>query len=102
LVYPDNIRLGYRSRSRFIKKLNIYENNLKEEIWTQNEYQRHVLPLISFTEHANAKEFRKKIISNIMKTDNRSSRGFEPRDTWRELEQQCAELPVGEPEQLQP
>ena len=65
LLYPDVIRLAHRSRIRFIKKLRIYENKLKSGIWTQKEYQNHVLPLIAFTEHANAKEFRKKIIENI-------------------------------------
>ena len=65
LLYPDNTRLAYRSRTRFTKKLRIYENNLKSGTWTQKKYQNHVLPLIAFTEHANAKEFRKKIIENI-------------------------------------
>lgn len=62
LVYPDQIRLAHRCRSRFIKKLDRYEQNLASERWTQKEYQQHVSPLIAFTEHANAKEFRKKII----------------------------------------
>jgi retron-type reverse transcriptase len=61
LVYPDQIRLAQRSRSRFIKKLGRYDQNLTSEIWTQKEYQQHVSPLIAFTEHANAKEFRKRI-----------------------------------------
>lgn len=63
LLYPDKIRLAHRSRTRFIKKLSIYEINLISGIWTQKEYQNHVLPLIAFTEYANAKEFRKKIIA---------------------------------------
>ncbi len=62
LLYPDDIRLAHRSRTRFTRKLRIYENNLKSGIWSQKEYQNHVLPLIAFTEHANAKEFRKKVL----------------------------------------
>lgn len=65
LLYPDQTRLAHRSRIRFIKKNGIYENNLKFGLWTQPEYQNHVLPLIAFTEHANAKEFRKRIISGL-------------------------------------
>ncbi len=65
LLYPDNIRLAHRSRSRFIKKMRKYENNLKFGIWTQEEYQNHVSPLIAFTEYANAKEFRKNVIYNL-------------------------------------
>ncbi|MCI0495131.1 RNA-directed DNA polymerase, partial [candidate division KSB1 bacterium] len=62
LVYPEQIRLAHRSRVRFIKKLKCYNENLEFGIWSQKEYQHHVIPLIAFTEHANAREFRKKII----------------------------------------
>lgn len=62
LIYPYKTHLAQRSRSRFIKKLEIYENKLLTGIWTQKEYQNHVLPLIAFTEHADAKEFRKRVI----------------------------------------
>jgi RNA-directed DNA polymerase len=65
LLYPDNTRLAYRSRTRFIRKLRIYENNLTSGTWTQKEYQNHVLPLIAFTKYAHAKELRKKIMKNI-------------------------------------
>jgi hypothetical protein len=65
LVYPGKTRLAHRSRTRFIKKLRIYENNLISGKWTQEEYQNHVLPLIAFTEHANAGEFRKKVMANF-------------------------------------
>lgn len=64
LVYPEQIRLAHRSRVRFIKKLKCYKENLELGIWSQKEFQNHVIPLIAFTEHANAKEFRKKIIGD--------------------------------------
>ena len=64
LLYPDKIRLAHRSCGRFIKKYNMYEKNLKSGKWTEKEYQIHILPLIAFTKHANAKEFRKKMIAN--------------------------------------
>ncbi|MGH7598324.1 MAG: hypothetical protein ACREOI_18365 [bacterium] len=47
------------------KKLRRYAENLISGVWTQQEYQDHVLPLIAFTEHAEAKEFRKKIIATF-------------------------------------
>ncbi len=92
LLYPDKIQLAHRSRIRFIKKLRIYENKLRAGIWTQNEYQNHVLPLIAFTEYANAKKFRTKIIAafQIKKGNNH---WFEPGAARWQLEQQCAELP---------
>ncbi|MFH1096023.1 MAG: hypothetical protein V1749_00765 [Candidatus Desantisbacteria bacterium] len=43
----------------------IYGKYLTSGAWTQKEYQNHILPLIAFTEHANAKEFRKKVIANL-------------------------------------
>lgn len=63
LIYPQKIHLSPRSRSRFIKKLKIYENKLLSGVWTQEEYQNHALPLVAFTEHADAKAFRQKVIN---------------------------------------
>lgn len=65
LLYPGRTRLAQRSRARFIKKLRLYEDNLLTGTWTQAEYQAHVLPLIAFTEHAEAKEFRKKVLAHV-------------------------------------
>ncbi|MBN2090008.1 RNA-directed DNA polymerase [candidate division KSB1 bacterium] len=62
LVYPDQVRLAHRSRIRFIRKLRLYENKLLTGIWDQKAYQNHIIPLIAFTEKANAREFRKKMI----------------------------------------
>lgn len=62
LIYPDKIRLTARSRQRFIKKFNTYESNLKTGEWSQSTYQKHILPLVAFTEYADAKNFRRKII----------------------------------------
>lgn len=54
---------AHRSRIRFNKKLHAYEKNLNLEIWSQKEYQNHVIPLIAFTEKANAKGFRKHVMA---------------------------------------
>lgn len=65
LLYPDRTRLAQRSRRRFIQKLRLYADHLISGVWTQKEYQDHVLPLIAFTEHAEAKEFRKTIMASL-------------------------------------
>jgi hypothetical protein len=65
LLYPGRTRLALRSRKRFVKKLRLYAENLISGAWTQQEYQAHVLPLIAFTEHAEAKEFRRKVIAQV-------------------------------------
>ncbi|MCG3155648.1 MAG: hypothetical protein DKINENOH_02255 [bacterium] len=63
LLFPGRTRLAQRSRTRFIKKLRLYEEKLLSGEWTQSEYQAHVLPLIAFTEHAEAKTFRKTVVA---------------------------------------
>jgi RNA-directed DNA polymerase len=62
LVYPGKVRLAHRSRKRFVEKLRLYNQKLSSQEWSQKEYQNHVLPLIAFTEHADALGFRKKVI----------------------------------------
>ena len=70
LLYPDKINLALRSRTRFIKKIRMYDLNLKTEAWSETEYQNHVLPLLSFVKYANSIEFRKQILKRIdEKTD---------------------------------
>lgn len=65
LLFPEGIRLSSRSRKRFIQKLRRAARNLRCGNWSQAEFQAHVTPLIAFTEFANAKAFRQKVISEI-------------------------------------
>ncbi|MFN8348805.1 MAG: RNA-directed DNA polymerase [Spirosomataceae bacterium] len=60
LVYPFTVRLNRNSRDRFVKKLNLYERNITNAVWNQGDYQRHVLPLLSFVKHAESAGFRRK------------------------------------------
>jgi len=60
-VFNNRIELQQKAKKRFIKKSKDYENKLQNGIFTQSDYQRHALPLISFTEKASAKGFRKKV-----------------------------------------
>ena len=62
LLFPYHIRLSNRSKKRFIKKMAHLQEKYDSGEWSAATCQRHVLPLIAFTQHANAKEFRKKII----------------------------------------
>lgn len=63
LVFPKTIKLAKRSRKRFVKKLNSYNHNLAIGIWGQSDYQKHVLPLIAFTEKAQSLVLRKDILA---------------------------------------
>ena len=58
LLYPNGKRLNSRSKKRFIKKVKLYENKLSNEKWSQEEYQRHILPLLDFVKKANTHNFR--------------------------------------------
>jgi len=64
LISADQINLAAKSRKRFILKYNNYENKLQTGEWSQSEYQKHILPLLAFTEYADAKKFRQKIITD--------------------------------------
>ena len=60
-LFPNHIRLLQQSKQRFIKKAGrIHEKYISGE-WTEAECQRHVLPLVAFTEHCDSLNFRKKV-----------------------------------------
>ena len=60
LIFPEKVRLKQNSRKRFKTKLIKYTHKLKTGEWNQNEYQRHVLPLIAFAKHADTFKMREK------------------------------------------
>lgn len=62
VLTPNHIRLNKRSRKRFRLKLKEYEYNRENEIWTEQEYHRHTLPLLAFAQKADSYHFRKKCI----------------------------------------
>ena len=57
-VLPWHCKLSGRSKRRFRSKLLRYNSLLAEEKWTERQYQEHILPLISFAQHAESKKFR--------------------------------------------
>ena len=63
-LLTDHIELASKSKKRFVRKISTYEEFLNRGIWSQQDYQRHVTPMISYTEHASAKGFRRKIFAN--------------------------------------
>lgn len=58
----NRIYLTRRSRIRFRKKMQLYEENYICGIWDDIEYQNHLLPLFAFAQKAYTKQFRKSII----------------------------------------
>jgi RNA-directed DNA polymerase len=62
VLRPYDTRLSQRSSRRFVQKFRQIDEKYHSGEWSEARCQRHVLPLIAFTEHANAKAFRQKII----------------------------------------
>ena len=58
------VLLNSRSRNRFCKKLLKYDKLLLNGIWSEKEYQSHILPLISFVNYAYTKKMRKRILKD--------------------------------------
>lgn len=65
VLFKENIRLNKNSKKRFIRKMKLYQSNLKKEKWTQTQYAMHVLPLIAFTRHCNSINLRKQLLSKM-------------------------------------
>ncbi len=62
-IFPDRIMLAKRSRSRFINKFRNYEQLYLSGKWSEDELVSHMLPLVAFTKHADAKSFRKNVLN---------------------------------------
>jgi len=66
-LFPYTVKLNKNSKKRFenkIKQNNIY---LQKQIWTQQEYQKHTMPLFAFVKFADTLNIRKNIIFGIKK-----------------------------------
>lgn len=80
-LYPHRMLLNRRSKLRFRTKMFLCENNLNEGEWSEQEYQNHVIPLLSFVQHAYTKRFRKEILEG----SNRVLRG----GSWNNNARNC-------------
>jgi len=61
-VKPYHTRLLGQSKRRFVRKFRLAEEMLHSGEWSQATYQRHLLPLLAFTQHADTAGFRKKVV----------------------------------------
>lgn len=63
-IFPGFVKLNKVSKRRFIRKMSNYKYLLKTGEWCQEEFSRHVLPLIAFTDYANTKTMRYNLLYN--------------------------------------
>ncbi len=59
------VLLNSRSRNRFRKKILKYNKLLSKDIWSEKEYQSHILPLVAFVKYAYSREMRRRILKRI-------------------------------------
>lgn len=64
-LHPYFIRLLGKSRRRFIRKLKNIQDKMSSGAWDQRIAKRHVLPLLAFTEHADACTFRQQVLEEL-------------------------------------
>ena len=69
LLFPDSVRLARRSKKRFIQKSLLYDHYLQTGRWSQKELASHTLPMVAFTEYAEAREFRKNVYSAMVASE---------------------------------
>lgn len=62
---PNKLKLNKRSQKRFKRKMIAYHWQLKNGFWTAKDYQRHVIPLLAFTQHANTTKLRQQMLLKI-------------------------------------
>ncbi|MDY0281861.1 MAG: RNA-directed DNA polymerase [Salinivirgaceae bacterium] len=84
VIFNDCVRLNKNSKKRFFRKFQEYGQNLERKLWSQKEYVNHITPLFAFVKFANTESLRDKMLVKWKYAD-----GLEPRESWRQLEQQC-------------
>jgi len=65
VIYPHYIRLSQRSKRRYIKKIRFVCEQHANGIWDEGTCQRHALPLIAFTRHADSMAFRRNMLMRL-------------------------------------
>ncbi|MGZ2368703.1 RNA-directed DNA polymerase [Ancylomarina sp. YFZ004] len=64
-LYLNKTTLTHSSKKRFVSKTKLYEYKFKKNIWSQTEYQQHILPLLAFVYHADTKALRSELFHNL-------------------------------------
>ncbi len=65
IVFPYDVKLGKRSRKRFVIKMKKMDKKYHSGIWDEATCQHRGLSLVAFTQHANAKKWRKNVLLRL-------------------------------------
>ena len=61
-IFPNHVLLSQRSKRRFFRKMDFLIKNHQSGEWSEAICQRRVLPLISFTQYADAQVLRQQVM----------------------------------------
>ena len=64
-IFPHHVRLLQKSKIRFIRKMRRIDSHYHSGKWSEAACQRRVLPLLAFTEYADAEVFRKNVLLQL-------------------------------------
>jgi len=64
-ILPHHVRLLKNSKIRFARKMAIVDRHYHNGDWTEKACQQHALPLIAFTQHADAAMLRKNVLLRL-------------------------------------
>lgn len=64
-IFPYQFKLSQRSKQRFIRKIGELEKHYHNGNWSEATCQRRILPLLAFTQHADAKKFRERVFLEL-------------------------------------
>ena len=97
-VYPSGIRLSSATKSRLIRRCKQYEKNLEQRTMSEQELVCRIQALTAVTQTARAKGFRQTLFNRFKGV----SKGHEPGDPRRLVQQSGRELPVCLPQRQPP
>ena len=63
--YPNKRLLERRSKQRFGRKMKLYADYLNRNIWTQQQYADHIIPLLAFVGKASSHQFRASVLKRM-------------------------------------
>lgn len=66
-IYPHQMRLGNRSKKRYVARLKVYYNFLLSSQWSEYKFQQHCIPLIAYTQKADARNYRIRVMDKIIR-----------------------------------
>ena len=65
VLYPYKVLLSKRSKKRFADKMTTFTEKYENGEWSDTDFQTHATAVTVFTQYANAKGFRRRVLSKF-------------------------------------